>query len=97
MGMCGKTRGGVTTAGRNDTMRENNYEMKDSRKTWIGIHANTLRTYGLDKGYAAMTQPFFMVDVNSSNRASAGSCNQVLSSPGSCILNDGSGEDCCPD
>ena len=45
----GKTRGGVTTAGHDNTMRENNYETIDSRKTRTGIHTNTLRTYGLDK------------------------------------------------
>ena len=49
-------RGGVTTAGCNNTMRENDYEMKDSRKTRTGIHANTLRTYGLDK---AGSSPLF--------------------------------------
>ena len=39
----------MTTAGRRNTMRENNYKMKDSRKTRTGIYTNTLRTYGLDK------------------------------------------------
>ena len=30
--VCGKTRGGVTTAGRNNTMRENNYDKKQIRQ-----------------------------------------------------------------